>query len=801
MTGDLQQVFLSYSSKDAESAARLKAALSERGCSIWMAPDDVLGGESWVDQILSALSTSSAVVVLVSEHSMSSQHVAREVSIAIDGNKSVVPVRITSTPLTGPLNYLLHLSQWIDASGGHVEDSADRIVARLGNLSEHGAAPPAHVDQVVRDHAASEFPPPGRPNLPRPTDRFHGRHREIRAIRAQLMSGCRFVTLTGPAGVGKTRLAVEVAASIADDFSGRVHWIGLAAVCDSAMVVPAIANILGARPDELGRLLGTGRALLVLDNIDQVLDAASDLTRLTTQCPGLAVLATSREALGMPGELRFSVSPLPERVAAELFCDRARLQRTPDVVELCRRLDFLPLAIELAAARAMSLSPSQMIQRIGERLDLLAARRAVEPRQRTLRAAIDWSYELLTEGEQSLLGRLSMFVGGCTLAAAETVIAATFSDLDALVVKSLVVYSFERYSLLETIRAYAHERFADAPEAATWEQAFAGWAMALVHEQDARIRGPDQQQALAILDAERDNLRSAFEVLLTDPDPDPARAFVFAASLWMRSRGHWQEVQRWYQAALDRPGGAPGVRGWALVDMCGLAWAGGDVQQSAALREEAMSVAMQCGDDAMLASALELQALAADDDTAAQLFEQASAIFNRLGLDYDCARVLINIGAAALNRADYPHAERASHQAAEMGRRIGNRRWIGAAQINEAIALVMLDRDPEARALVEDSFDIFAALADVESMPLVAHVAALLEARSGRLEQAARLLGAADSGYREMGIELEPSDERLRQMIWASLTATGASVTESSIARGRLDGAATLARSWRAGLL
>ena len=267
-------------------------------------------------------------------------------------------------------------------------------------------------------------------NLPRPASSFIGRERERDEVVRELRDGARLLTLTGPGGSGKTRLALEAAAELVPAYKAGVFWVGLAALREPSLVTDTIAQTLGAR-DGLAGHIGDREMLLLLDNLEQVIEAAPELSGLVQSCPNLALLVTSRELLRVQGEVEYAVPPLASSEAVTLFCERSRLEATAEIAELCSRLDDLPLAVELAAARTRALSPAQILERLSQRLDLLKGGRDAEARQQTLRATIEWSYDLLSGEEQQLFARLSVFPGGCTLEAAEEVVAA---DIDRLAV-------------------------------------------------------------------------------------------------------------------------------------------------------------------------------------------------------------------------------------------------------------------------------------------------------------------------------------------------------------------------------
>ena len=273
----------------------------------------------------------------------------------------------------------------------------------------------------------------------------------------------RLVTLTGPGGSGKTRLSLQAAAAAADDYDRGVWWVPLASLADPALVETAAAQALGSK-DTLSATVGDKRLLLVLDNFEHLLEAAAGVAETIGSCPHLTVLVTSREPLHVDGEWEVAVDPLREREAVDLFVQRALAVSSDfaangEVAEICRRLDCLPLAIELAAARVKALSPSVLLERLEQRLPLLAGgSRSAPERQRTLRATIAWSHDLLTAAEQDLFARLAVFAGGCTLEAAEEICGADVDAIASLVDKSLLRRTGDRYWMLETIREFAAER-------------------------------------------------------------------------------------------------------------------------------------------------------------------------------------------------------------------------------------------------------------------------------------------------------------------------------------------------------
>jgi hypothetical protein len=292
-------------------------------------------------------------------------------------------------------------------------------------------------------------------NLPRPASTFVGRDDELAAVLAVMRSGARVVTLTGPGGAGKTRLAIEAAGEVVGDYPAGVFWVGLAPLRDPALVLETISHTLGSR-DELALHIGARRMLLLLDNLEQVIEAASQLVGLLEACPNLDLLCTSRERLHISGERTVPVLPLRPADAVELFSARAQVETDVAVARICERLDHLPLAIELAAARVPLLPPQRLLERLEQRLPLLTTgTRDAPDRQQTLRAAIEWSHDLLDQEERELFGRMAVFAGGCSLDSTEAVAGADLDTLQSLVEKSLVRQTDARFWMLETIREFA----------------------------------------------------------------------------------------------------------------------------------------------------------------------------------------------------------------------------------------------------------------------------------------------------------------------------------------------------------
>ena len=410
----------------------------------------------------------------------------------------------------------LHRAARIAASGhgGQIVVSAATRALVGGGLTELGEHRLKDFDEPLPlfQIGSQRFPPLktlSNTNLPRPASSFVGRARERDELLGLLRNGSRLVTLSGPGGSGKTRLALEVASELVSGFKAGVFWVGLAALRDPALVTESVAQTLGARRG-LAEHIGERELLLLLDNFEQVVEAAPKLSQLLETCPNLKLLVTSRELLRIAGEVDYPVPPLAAREAVELFCERSRLEADKTIAELCRRLDELPLAVELAAARTRVLAPVEILDRLGQRLDLLKGGRDTDPRQQTLRATISWSHDLLTDDERQLFARLAVFAGGFTLDAAEDVCDADLDLLQSLVDKSLLRHTGNRFWMLETVREFARERLQERQEPGEiHERQARGLTCGLAKTAHGELRGAAAEEWLGRLDDDLENLRRA----------------------------------------------------------------------------------------------------------------------------------------------------------------------------------------------------------------------------------------------------------------------------------------------------
>ncbi len=505
-----------------------------------------------------------------------------------------------------------------------------------------GRFPPVH--RPYADPLSGKPPGTQLHNLPAARTSFIGREREISEIQRLLVT-TRLLTLTGGGGCGKTRLALEVTRDLAVVYPDGVWLAELASITDPSLVPQTVARVFGVREppnrtlaDALANVLRTKKTLLLLDNCEHLVEAAARLVEtLLDNCPDLRVLATSREVLGVSGEVSWPVPPLsvPEQAStleelekaesAQLFVDRALQQpaafvlteqNAGIVMEICRSLDGIPLAIELAAARVGVLTLQQISERLTDALKLLSVGpRTAEPRHQTLRGALDWSYELLDDKEHKLFRGLSAFAGGWTLKAAETVGAGDGIEKDdildllsSLVDKSLVVAGVSepaRYRLLEPVRQYAWERLEESGEAEEVRRRHALWCMELAERAEPELTGPDQVRWLERLEPEHDNIRSALGWAFDAKETE--LGLRLAASLWLfwYTRGHTSEGRGWLERGISGLGtGAPQLRAKALNGAGWIALFQPDYDGAEAFLEESLALYRELEDKEGIASCL-----------------------------------------------------------------------------------------------------------------------------------------------------------------------------------------------------
>lgn len=667
---------------------------------------------------------------------------------------------------------------------------------RLKDLSQ-----PEHVWQASPPALPADFPPLrslGANNLPVQGTSFIGREADLAEVKALLVSQ-RLLTLVGPGGSGKTRLALQAAAEAALD--DGVWLVDLAPLADPARVTQTVASVLNVREEPgrpltqtLAENLREKRMLLILDNCEHLVGAAAALVHLLLpSCPQVRVLATSRERLGMAGERVYPVPSLalpslarPQTAqslggsdAARLFLDRAALQpgfrvtdaNAPVLARLCHRLDGIPLAIELAAARTRSLTVEQIDDRLDQRFRLLTGgSRTALPRQQTLQGLMDWSYELLTAPERRTLARFSVFAGGWTLAAAEAVGAGgeieeweVLDLLTSLVDKSLVVFDTQRYRLLETVRLYARDRLDETPDAEAVRERHAGYFLALAHETEPSLYGPDAGISLGQLETEYDNFRTSFTWVHARDEADRVLQLVNDLARFWQVRGHLSEGRASLEAALSLgdPEEASKSRATALFSAALLAYTQGDLFGAISFLRQCAEVHQRRGDlDSMNVMRGNLGGMLTqlgEYGQARAILEEVLLYNQQKGDSESIAATFGNLGDLARLEGDDNAAAPLLAQSLALWREIGNDHAI-AIQLNNLARVATRQGNAAAREYVREALVLRQKLGDVKGLLWSLDAAAGLAATEGRFGEVARLYGACEAVERAQGIVPPPSE-------------------------------------------
>jgi predicted ATPase/class 3 adenylate cyclase len=686
------------------------------------------------------------------------------------------PIRVrvgihTGTPHLAEEGYVgvdVHRAARIAAAGHGGQVLVSTSTAALVNtdslrdLGDHrlkDLSAPERIYQLGDD----EFPPLKslyRTNLPIPATPFLGRERELGDVLELLTrDDVRLLTLTGPGGTGKTRLGLQAAAEASERFPDGVFWVPLAALRDPRLVSESAAQALDAK-DGPAEHVADKRLLLLFDNFEHVVAAAEELNGLLASCPNLRLLVTSRELLRLPGEQAYPVPPLEPRDGMMLFVSRARAAHpgfvsTEEVTELCARLEHLPLALELAAARVRVLSPEQLLERLSQRLDLLKAGRGVDPRQQTLRATIEWSHDLLGEEEKQLFARLAVFVGGCTLESAESVCDADLDTLQSVVDKSLIrVREIDRFWMLETIREYAAEQLEASGEADELRQHHAEHFLALAEMAEPYTHRVDPEW-LDRLEREADNLRAALDWLEASKQTQLVLRLEGALMDFWGTKGHLAEGHRRLEDALAADESPTAARAKALNAAADMAIGHGHAADARLRAEEALALHRQLGNAWGVAASLYfLGAAEADDqefERARELWEESARLFHEAGDSFHALLATRMLAWAYDELGERDRARRLKEDVLEQARAAGDKHVQVHALESLAHVAAPEGQVEEAAALLEEAWDLNCELGDRFREAVIVCRFARVLAFGGKAEAAARVLACGETLYEEMG--------------------------------------------------
>jgi predicted ATPase len=648
------------------------------------------------------------------------------------------------------------------------------------------------LERSVLRHDPSLAPPtvdrPATGRLPVPPTPLVGRRLESAAVVSLLSSEARLVTLVGPGGTGKTRLALAVAEELAPVFAGGAVFVDLSGVFEADLFLPTVAGSLGVADtgatllEALSDQLRDRALLLVLDNLEQIPAAAPVVADLLAAAAHLRVLATSRAPLRVSGEHQYPVQPLPlprpgvtdvdqlaQNEAMQLFVLRARavdpsfaLDETSaaSVAAICRSLDGLPLALELAAARVNVLPPATMLERLEERPESLGSGpRDLPARQSTLAATIRWSYDLLAEPEREAFSRLGVFAGGCTIEAAERVCDVDLDALEALVDSSLVQSRAGRFTMLETVRRNALDGLGERDRATTRHR-HAEYFVALAETAQAELEtSPQPADVLDRVEADHDNIRAALGWTLDTGAPDLALRLAGSLRTFWDVRGHLGEGRRWLDVAIAAAPPAPTREYWQAVTVsAALAFHAGDLDDARVRYERVLEIALELGDaDAIARAYSDLGTIAAaveDLERASELLGEAADRFRAIGERRRLAIVLGNIGHLAAQRDDYETAIEVTAEALAIQQELGDRLNSCVSLLNLGTSALETDDHAGAREWLRECFSLAVELRYKEVLAYALAALVRMHEAEGDHVGAARLSGALATVLAESGVGL-----------------------------------------------
>jgi predicted ATPase len=706
--------------------------------------------------------------------------------VGIDVNRAA---RVATAGHGGQILLSESTRQLVD--GGELRDLGEHRLKDVGELRLY----------QVGDESFPPLKSLGQANLPLPPTPLLGRKRELAdLLRLLAAERRRLVTIVGLGGIGKTRLAVETAGEVVPAFDEGASFVDLSAVLDPELVEPTIVAALGLR-GELVDHLRDRELLLVLDNLEQVVGVGPDLARLLEACPRLAILATSREPLRVRAEVEYPLRPLAEAPAVELFRQRAQaiepeFDATYDrLTELCDRLEGIPLAIELAAARVRVLSPDELAARLERRLPLLTAgARDAPARQRTLRATIEWSYELLDHGERRLFAELAVFAGGWTLDAAEDVCGADLDTLQSLVDKNLVRADDGRFRMLETLREYALERFEEAGDAKRLRSRHAEHYLRLALRAEPELTGAEQHIWLERLATDHENLRTTLEWYTTRPGGDgDALRLASALVLFWFNRSLYRDGLHWLELVLARSEADTSAARAGALWGAGFLWAlVGDAARAEPLLEQALALARRLEEGTIVARALSVIGLLAffknDARRARALFEESAATARGVGDKWALADALGTLGSIYPLQGEFDRAEVAGSEALVIGRAYGDRQGIRMANFGLALTAAMRGDLGRARSLSEEGLAICREIGDLWFVSYFLWILATTATAAGEHDRARR--------YAEESLEIGREVEGPLLVVCAldALAAVARAEGDDESARAYLSEAAEIGR-------